>query len=48
MSILTRDRVLMRLLPVLFSFASFIIVMVALFAGNQPGILEQYDLLTVS
>ncbi len=39
---------LFRLLPVLCSFAAFILVVLALFAGNKQGFLEDYNIITVS
>ncbi|KAK3309866.1 SUR7/PalI family-domain-containing protein [Chaetomium strumarium] len=37
-----------RLLPLLCSLVSFILVMLAIFAGYSPGILEGYDILLVN
>ena len=37
-----------RLLPVLCSFVAFILVMLALFAGHRPGVLEEHDIISVS
>ena len=45
---MTRERIMMRVAPVICCFITFILVVLALFAGNQPGVLEGYDILTVS
>lgn len=45
---MTKTSVVFRSLPVVLSFAALILVMLALFAGNKPGILEDYDIITVS
>ncbi|KAL2271356.1 hypothetical protein VTJ83DRAFT_727 [Remersonia thermophila] len=45
---MTKGPLVFRLLPVVFSFVVFILALLALFAGNKPGILESYDILTVN
>ncbi|KAL1843832.1 hypothetical protein VTJ49DRAFT_7183 [Mycothermus thermophilus] len=45
---MTKGPMIFRLLPVIFSFVAFILALLALFAGNKPGILEGYDILTVN
>jgi hypothetical protein len=37
-----------RAVPLLFSFIAFILAMLALFAGNKPGVLEGYNIITAS
>ena len=36
------------LLPLLLTMAAFILGMLCLFAGNKPGFMEDYDIITVS
>jgi hypothetical protein len=38
---------MVRLLPVVFSLTALILLMLALFAGYKPGVLEDYDIITV-
>lgn len=37
-----------RAVPLFCSFVAFILAMLALFAGNKPGVLEGYNIITVS
>ncbi|KAK4156146.1 protein ECM7 [Chaetomidium leptoderma] len=39
---------MLRLPPVLCSFSALILVMLAFFAGNSPGVLDNYDIITVN
>jgi hypothetical protein len=48
MAAMSRERIMMRVAPVIFCFVTFLLLVLALFAGNQPGVLEGYDMLTVS
>ncbi|KXX79428.1 Protein ECM7 [Madurella mycetomatis] len=45
---MARDSNLSRLIPVFCSLAAFILVMLALLAGNSPGVLENYDIISVN
>ncbi len=38
----------LHLIPLGFSLASFVLVMLVFFAGRQGGFLEEYDLIRVS
>ncbi|GAB1310622.1 hypothetical protein MFIFM68171_00832 [Madurella fahalii] len=45
---MAKDSILYRLIPVLCALPAFILVMLALLAGNSPGVLEDYDIISVN